>query len=297
MYDFLFVKCNDWSSSVTCGDEVSNLLNTSGFKSKCIPVNKYNHRIESKVVIVLKPSLEIIKNIFSTLDNAVVKCVDLIDYTPDQVKSISCKLVDIYICRTRESQEIHSKNNPHLTFKTIPHYISPSFRIKSKNSSSFRLGFFGSLKPSYLGKVVKSNKIVADKSMRTFLEKHLYRELISSSSSHKKCPLEGGLKAYNMHINIRPTPYKPTNKIIQAAYSKSNILCSIDAGGAIESLGEDYPYLCENNMDSVMDILKKAKSDFGGSRWKYGLEIMESVLQRYGDEAIINGYAGLRIEK
>ena len=94
-----------------------------------------------------------------------------------------------------------------------------------------------------------------------------------------------------------PNSELPKSELPNSELPQSNILCSIDAGGAIESLGEDYPYLCENNMDSVMDILKKAKSDFGGSRWKYGLEIMESVLQRYGDEAIINGYAGLRIEK
>ena len=295
MHDFLFVKSNKVSSSVTCGDEVSSLLKNAGFKSKSVFVGEYDHRIESKVVILLKPSLKIINDIFSTLDNSVVKCVDLIDYDPNQANAISCKLVDTYICRTQESQEIHSKKNSHLTFKTIPHYISPSFRIESENLSSFRAGFFGTIKPTYLGKIVRSNKTIADKSMRTFLEKYHYRELsCKSGSSYKKCPLEDGFKSCNMHINIRPTPYKPTNKIIQAAYSKSNILCSIDAGGAIESLGKDYPYLCENNIDSVMDILKKAESDFGGSRWKHGLEIMESVLQRYGDEAIINGYKDLR---
>lgn len=283
-YDFLFVKSNKFSSSITCGDEVSDLLNNVGFKSKSVFVGEYDHGIESKVVILLKPSLKIIKDIFSTLDNSVVKCVDLIDYDPVRVNAISCDLVDIYICRTHESREIHFKNNSHLTFKTIPHYISPSFRIESENHSLFRSGFFGTLKHGF--------ETTTNEPIITFLKKYNY-DLDNKGISYKECPLEVGFKECNMHINIRHAPFKPSNKIIQAAYCKSNVLCSVDAGGAVDSLGDDYPYLCENNVDSARDILKKAESDFGGSRWKYGLEIMESVLERCGDAAIINGYGEL----
>ena len=96
-----------------------------------------------------------------------------------------------------------------------------------------------------------------------------------------------------MHISIRNSPYKPSNKIIQAAYSESNILCSYNSGGAIDMLGEGYPYLCEDNVESAREVLKQAEEDFGGSRWMYGLDVMKSVLNKYGDDAIISRYSNL----
>lgn len=283
-YDFIFIKCSNFSSSITCGDEVSDLLNNAGFKSKSIFAREYNKRIVSRVVILLKPSLKIIKNIFSTLNSSVVKCVDVIDFDVNMVNGIAHELVDIYICRTSESMKIHSKNNPHHTFKAIPHYISPSFRIESENESSFKVGFFGTLTTGF--------ENTTKEPIITFLRKYNYN-LDNKCVSYKKCPLESGFRECNMHINLRHASFKPSNKIIQAAYCKSNILCSTNAGGVIESLGSDYPYLCDHNVNSARDILNKAKSDFGGNRWNYGLEIMQSVLKRYGDETIVNRYKEL----
>ena len=286
MYDIIFVKCRKTSSAVTCGDEVSDLLNSNGISCKSVWMEDF--KLEStKSYVFLKPRSGHIDRINKIPDSFFVH-IDIIDLDLSVIKKVLASGsdhligVDSFICRTEEYADVLFKLYPDSKFDVIPHYISPSFRIANENKSKFKPGFFGSLLRYDGGPTLKK-----------FLSKYQYKLDRKCKSYPGSCPIGEGLRDCNMHISIRNSPYKPSNKIIQAAYSESNILCSYNSGGAIDMLGEGYPYLCEDNVESASEVLKQAEEDFGGSQWMYGLDVMKSVLNKYGDDAIISRYSNL----
>lgn len=287
IYDIIFVKCRDTSSAVTCGDEVSDLLNTSGLNCKSVHIRKF--KLEStKSYVFLKPRTKHI-DVIKRIPDSFFVYVDLIDLSKEDIKKCLCAgssqiiNVDSFICRTEENKDILKPIYPDSSFEVIPHYISPSFRVLCENTSQFQPGFFGEMNKYY----------TAGREVKRYLKEHQYNIPNKPVRYEGSCPIGPGLSDCNFHMNLRDSRHKPSNKIIQAAYSGSNILCSHSAGGVMELLGDSYPYLCEDNVESAKQVMAKAKSDFGGARWQYGLDIMRSILVSHGDSSIIDGYSRL----
>ena len=64
----------------------------------------------------------------------------------------------------------------------------------------------------------------------------------------------------------------------------------MEAGGVKELLGDDYPYLCRLDEESVKAKVRYAKETFGGPIWFKGLQRMEHVLTITSESAIVAGY-------
>lgn len=96
----------------------------------------------------------------------------------------------------------------------------------------------------------------------------------------------------NFHYAVRPASvkpaFKPFMKGITAAHGNANILVHKDDGDAALCLGEDYPYLIheEPGENVLRDIMAKARDDFGGKEWAYGLSVMRE-LKENSSEAVI----------
>ncbi len=100
------------------------------------------------------------------------------------------------------------------------------------------------------------------------------------------------INRFNMHFNLRSggrpiakrhdVPIsKPLTKAFNAATCRSNIIMQRDVEDAEEYLGADYPYLLnDDSPETARDTLCRARDDFGGAEWKYGLEVMRSVADR-----------------
>ena len=95
---------------------------------------------------------------------------------------------------------------------------------------------------------------------------------------------------YPCHLSFRDNICKPQTKIAIAAKCKANIIVNRTSGAVVELLGESYPYMCDFTVESLLDTIKRAKEEYGTSRWKEGLEIMESVLPKVTDEVITKQY-------
>ncbi len=96
----------------------------------------------------------------------------------------------------------------------------------------------------------------------------------------------------NFHYAVRPPMkehvYKPFMKGIIAATCNANMLVHKDDGDALHYLGEDYPYLIKENPteEVVMRYMRKAREEFGGEVWRFGLEKMARLRETFSNEAI-----------
>lgn len=93
------------------------------------------------------------------------------------------------------------------------------------------------------------------------------------------------LPEFNLHYNVRPgeqdTPggiAKPLTKAFVAANCRSNVIMRRDTDDALDHLPADYPYFVEGDEpEQIRAVLDQARDDFGGPRWRYGLDAMEAV--------------------
>jgi len=106
------------------------------------------------------------------------------------------------------------------------------------------------------------------------------------------------LCAYNAHFAVRRTReidgFKPFTKGFTAAKCKSVVICERDQGDNLYYLGDDYPYFVSSTETSEIErFLLEMSEDFGGDRWNYALEIMQSVAHRSSEEWICTEFKAI----
>src|SRR3954468_14765444 len=106
---------------------------------------------------------------------------------------------------------------------------------------------------------------------------------------------EGGLR-FNCHLSIREPGreflYKPNCKVSTAAACEANLITTRDLT-TVELLGEDYPYYCEPERESILAAIERAKASFGTPEWERGLERMRAVRELTCMDRVIDGYEAL----
>ncbi|HEX6904842.1 MAG TPA: hypothetical protein VF789_34360 [Thermoanaerobaculia bacterium] len=113
-------------------------------------------------------------------------------------------------------------------------------------------------------------------------------------------PVQDGMFAaaakFNCHLSIREPGrdflYKPNCKVSTAAVCEVNLITTRDAS-AVELLGEDYPYYCEPDHDSILAAIEKARSSFGSPEWQRGLERMKAVREATRMDRVLDQYEDL----
>jgi hypothetical protein len=187
---------------------------------------------------------------------------DILDLACYMERSCSFReLVDVLIVPNRACIKFYSTIFPNAAFCVIPHQWDS------------RLSGFAAqdtFRPAYIGKGFNAPDHFLDVA-KVF---ESTRQLVSAPQYNMHMSLNSRMKLYML--------VKPATKVATAAAVLANVLAYPDPS-ATELLGEDYPYLVRGN---VADALEDARMDFGGSRWKDGIERMREVREKTSIQAI-----------
>ncbi|HEY9422192.1 MAG TPA: hypothetical protein VIW92_12315, partial [Thermoanaerobaculia bacterium] len=101
---------------------------------------------------------------------------------------------------------------------------------------------------------------------------------------------------YNCHFSVREPGrdflYKPNCKVSTAAACEANLITTRDVS-TVELLGEDYPFYCEPDRDSILAAIERARSSFGSPEWHRGLDRMRAVREATRMDRVLEQYEAL----
>ncbi len=101
---------------------------------------------------------------------------------------------------------------------------------------------------------------------------------------------------YNCHLSVREPGreflYKPNCKVSTAAACEANLITTRDLT-TVELLGEDYPFYCEPERESILAAIERARASFGTAVWQRGLERMRQVRELTRMESVLDEYEEL----
>ena len=114
-----------------------------------------------------------------------------------------------------------------------------------------------------------------------------------------ECVGEGYFEAasrFNCHLSIRRPGrellYKPNCKVSTAAACEANLITTRDVS-AVELLGEDYPYYCAHERESILAAIERARSSFGSAEWQGALDRLRGVRERTRFDCVLDQYEAL----
>jgi hypothetical protein len=101
---------------------------------------------------------------------------------------------------------------------------------------------------------------------------------------------------FNCHLSVRQPGreflYKPNNKVSTAAACDAVLISTRDQS-AIELLGEDYPYYCEPDRESVLAAIERARQSLGSATWNAALERVRAVRALTHTDRVLDQYESL----
>lgn len=101
---------------------------------------------------------------------------------------------------------------------------------------------------------------------------------------------------FNCHLSIRRPGreflYKPNCKVSTAAACGANLITTRDES-TVELLGEDYPFYCDPEPESILAAIERARASFGSAEWRLGLERMHAVRELTSLDRVLDDYEQL----
>jgi hypothetical protein len=101
---------------------------------------------------------------------------------------------------------------------------------------------------------------------------------------------------FNAHLSIRQPGrellYKPNCKVSTAAACDAVLITTRDLT-TVELLGEDYPFYCEPERDSILSTIEKARSAVGSADWERALERLRAVREVTRIDRVLDQYEEL----
>jgi len=105
-----------------------------------------------------------------------------------------------------------------------------------------------------------------------------------------------GAPRFNAHLAVRQPGrellYKPNCKVSTAAACEAVLISTRDVT-TMELLGEDYPFYCDLDPESVRATIERARSSFGSAEWEKALERLRAVRERTRFDRILDEYEDL----
>jgi hypothetical protein len=106
----------------------------------------------------------------------------------------------------------------------------------------------------------------------------------------------GSAPRYNCHLSIRrpgkEARYKSNCKVSTAAICEANLITTRDVT-TVELLGEDYPYYCEADRESILAAIERARLSFGSAEWQRGLARLAAVRELTSMDRVLDEYESL----
>jgi hypothetical protein len=219
-------------------------------------------------------------------NNANICVYDILDgYSNDLAFLTDPDLLDGLIFSTNASRT-HLSLPGSIPHKTIYHHIDPRLEKSFKpdrQAREFKLCYIGNL-PEKTDNVAYTNLIPALTMIETdtrHAQRNQWMRKISPYTCH-----------YGVRVDAVQRFAKPLAKVGVAAVCNANLIIN-RASAACELLGDDYPFLTGETVESVMSAIEYAKTSFGGAPWQQGLEKMRLLKQQLSITTIVNQYVDL----
>lgn len=101
---------------------------------------------------------------------------------------------------------------------------------------------------------------------------------------------------FNCHLSVRSPGreilYKPNCKVSTAAACGAALITTRDLS-TVELLGEDYPYYCEPERESILAAIERARETFGGAEWHTALDRLRAVRELTCIDRVLDEYETL----
>lgn len=256
----MIVVCNNnFTSSILRGEHIAEAL-----KVRCHFADIGGQR--GDVVLFVKESDRGLVEDAKERNNMVI--YDPLDWFCYRDRTVDFgELVDVVIVYNQPSVEFYAPIFPKARFALIPHQWD--YRITGTAPQDY-------FRPAYIGKGF--NKPEFWKGMA----------VCNSAQFLQAAPL------FNFHLALQKRDaksalLKPNTKVSIAAAVGANTVTYPDPG-AVELLGEDYPYYAGEN---PQETIKKAQREFGSSWWRQARERMRQVRERTSLQAVAALYRRL----
>ncbi|HEX5758890.1 MAG TPA: hypothetical protein VF121_06810 [Thermoanaerobaculia bacterium] len=106
----------------------------------------------------------------------------------------------------------------------------------------------------------------------------------------------GAALRFNCHLSVRRPGreflYKPNCKVSTAAACDAVLVTTRDVT-TVELLGEDYPFFCEPERESILDALARAREAFGSRAWQAARERLRAVREKTCLDRVLDAYDAL----
>ena len=230
--------------------------------------------LKGSIVIFLKHALERMHKDAAELirENARALCIDYIDVGPLGAHTdwYNCHITAsrLHESRLKDYFALHPEQfRADATIRHIAHgadiYLQPKVR---SGDETYRIGYLGSPKSFLLPDELSKSVDVLGYSINNASD-----GLIQIS----EYPIQYAVRQAEKR---NPFLINPFTKGFNAAVLSQNILINKQAPDSVYYLGDDYPFLLENNeTETIMEGLIRAKYLFGSDEWKRGLDIMRNV--------------------
>lgn len=262
-----FVKYYEKGSTVMGADQIAEGLRARGWDARSLPVAQVSG-VEPGILVFIKTSrLDHLLRLKARGHKLVLDVQDTVVFK----RRIKNKwLYDALIFKSR--RQLADFGRVGKPDRVIYHQWDPRYEANRAPRDRMALGYLGLPRSLSVWGELPDVEYVRDDAMFTAAAR------------------------FNCHLSIREPGreflYKPNCKVSTAAACEANLITTRDLT-TVELLGEDYPFYCEPDRESILATLERARAVFGSAEWERGLERMRAVRELTRMDRVLEGYEAL----
>jgi hypothetical protein len=262
-----FVKYYEKGSTVMGADQIAEGLRGRGWDARSVPVADVGS-VEPGILVLIKTSR--LDHLLRWKGRGHKLVLDVQDTVVFKRRIKNRWLFDALIFKSgRQLADFGRRDKPD---RVIYHQWDPRYTANQAPRDRMALGYLGLPRSLSVWGELPDVEYVRDEAMFTAAPR------------------------FNCHLSIREPGreflYKPNCKVSTAAVCEANLITTRDLT-TVELLGEDYPFYCEPDRESILATLERARAAFGSAEWERGLARMREVRELTRMERVLEGYEAL----
>lgn len=278
---FLYAdKYQNTGSTILRGLQLSELVK-SLYQGKRDVYYTNSVEINNSIVVLTKGFIKSCsRDVISELSRSNVLIADFVD---EPIKDDLLDDIEIVMASSLQGYKSYLSKYRNKHISHVTHHVDTRINFNREyHSSSFMAGYFGELvntiKSEDIEQLVSFNLVDTSKQTYEWMD---------------------NLNRYSLHYAVRRTRgidgAKPFLKGFVAAHCGANMLIQKGAGDARYYLGNDYPFLMDDDLSvsEILEQLKRTKDAFGGPEWELGLEMMKHVKSRSSLQSVLQEFSSM----
>lgn len=268
-----FVKYYEKGSTVMGADQVAERLAARGWNARSIPVGEIGS-VREGVLILIKTSRLDHLLLAKARGNRLV--LDVQDTVVFKRRIKNRWLFDALIFKN--GRQLADFGRPGSPDRVIYHQWDPRYAANQAPRDRMVLGYLGSQRSLPSGWRLPDEAELVEFDDRE--PERVFRES----------------PRFNAHLSVRGAGrellYKPNCKVSTAAACEAVLIANRDVS-TVEMLGEDYPFYCDLDSESVRATIERARAAFGSAEWDLALERLRRVREMTRFDRILDQYEDL----